>query len=285
MKVNEIGVLEQSEYFHFVPPEQFNQFYPYIINCGHFFCNENYKVNRSGNHSPLLLYVINGSLHLTYEKQSYDILSSELLLIDGNLPHSYACSNHCEFIYAHFMGGYSTTLVQSLINQNHSPVFKLSNHYDIYQKLQLLINRIHQRHSISDIDLTTSIYECLCLIQLLQTSPNSLHSSHDHIISKSIQFMKDHIHESISLQQIADDVNLSVYYYARLFKEMTGQTPMEYFSSLKINLSKVMLMTTEMTINEISNSLDYSSSASFINAFRSRVGVSPSQFRHKQESI
>ena len=65
----------------------------------------------------------------------------------------------------------------------------------------------------------------------------------------------------------------------RLFKKETGYSPEEYVSIAKINYAKLMLRTTVLPVSEIAEFLGYSSSASFINAFRKRRGIPPNQYR------
>ena len=96
---------------------------------------------------------------------------------------------------------------------------------------------------------------------------------------KVIEYIDRHIEQNFSIQELADYVNLSRSYFIHLFKKETGYSPQEYVSVAKINYAKLMLRTTVLPITEIADYLGYSSSASFINAFRMRRGVSPNQYR------
>jgi AraC-like DNA-binding protein len=102
-------------------------------------------------------------------------------------------------------------------------------------------------------------------------------------MSEIITYIKNNIGESFTLDTLAGRVNLSKFYFSHLFKEETGLSPMEFISKTRINLAKIILKTTRGTISEIAINLGYSSSASFINAFTARTGISPGKFRHTGE--
>jgi AraC-like DNA-binding protein len=99
-------------------------------------------------------------------------------------------------------------------------------------------------------------------------------------MSDIITYIKCNIGETFTLDSLAEQVHLSKFYFSHLFKEETGLTPMEFIATTRINLAKTILKTTSRTISDIASSLGYSSSASFINAFTKRAGVSPKKFRN-----
>ena len=97
--------------------------------------------------------------------------------------------------------------------------------------------------------------------------------------------MKQTISPLFYEQPVSDELSrqasLSPYYFAHLFKEETGISPIEYVAMTKINYAKNILKTTENSITEIADLLGYSSDASFINAFKKRAGISPARFRRE----
>ena len=109
--------------------------------------------------------------------------------------------------------------------------------------------------------------------------PSRVKLSPDMVSYQVIEYIDQNIRETYSVQELADHVGLSRHYFMRLFKKETGYSPQEYVSSAKINYAKLMLRTTVLPVAEIADFLGYSSSASFINAFRMRRGISPNQYR------
>lgn len=104
-------------------------------------------------------------------------------------------------------------------------------------------------------------------------------------ITLILTYINEHYHEyDISLQQIADHFHMSSSSLSRFIKKNTDITFKHYLNTLRINKGQQLLEQTDLTINEISQSLGYSNASSFIRVFKSQMDMSPGQFRkdHKK---
>ncbi|MBQ2935279.1 MAG: helix-turn-helix transcriptional regulator [Lachnospiraceae bacterium] len=279
MKCNEKGTVGESAYYFFSPSEMFREYYCHMLLCGHFYCNENYRIVREGNASPLFIYMISGELHVNYQSQHYTASDGEIILLNCNQPHAYYCNSSCEFIFFHYDGPTMVTVTNHLIAQNNAPVFRLSNHTQLSDALFSVLTTLEQGEYPSDITLSCTSYQILCQMQSFNYVTTGAPSSVSDTIAEVIEYMKKNIQEPLSLDIIAAHVNISPSYLSHQFRTQTGCSPIEYLAGLKINYAKTILRSTTRTIADIADSLGYSSSASFINAFTSRVGISPGQFR------
>jgi len=100
-------------------------------------------------------------------------------------------------------------------------------------------------------------------------------------IEKSIQYMNAFVFSKLTLKQLADNVNLSKCHYVRVFKEVTGHSPIQYLTKLKINKASELLATTDMSINDISEQLGFGSSSHFYNTFKKQKIIAPLHYRKK----
>ncbi|WP_170425242.1 GlxA family transcriptional regulator [Ruegeria arenilitoris] len=71
----------------------------------------------------------------------------------------------------------------------------------------------------------------------------------------------------------------------RRFRKATGQTPVEYIQTLRVEEAKQMLETTDMPIDDIAAEIGYTEPSSFRNAFRRYVGMPASAYRKKRLSL
>ena len=71
----------------------------------------------------------------------------------------------------------------------------------------------------------------------------------------------------------------------RRFRKATGQTPVEYIQTLRVEEAKQMLETTDMPIDDIAAEVGYTEPSSFRNAFRRYVGMPASAYRKKRLSL
>lgn len=70
----------------------------------------------------------------------------------------------------------------------------------------------------------------------------------------------------------------------RRFRKATGQSPVDYIQTLRIEEAKQMLETTDMPIVDIAAEVGYTKTSSFRNAFRRYVGMPASTYRKKRLS-
>jgi AraC family transcriptional regulator len=101
----------------------------------------------------------------------------------------------------------------------------------------------------------------------------------DDAIERAIECIWERYSEPLSLTQIAESALLSRFYFARLFREATGVTPGRFLAAIRIHQAKRLLLSTPMSITDISSAVGYNSLGSFTNYFTASVGVSPGQFR------
>lgn len=82
-----------------------------------------------------------------------------------------------------------------------------------------------------------------------------------------------------AVEDYARQVHLSPSYFAHIFKQTTGFSPIQYKSILRINNAKNLLLTTTESIENISYELGYTNIAMFSKKFKEVTGISPSAYR------
>ncbi len=93
-----------------------------------------------------------------------------------------------------------------------------------------------------------------------------------------VNFMLDHISESMSIERLMKYSGLNRMGVNRLFQSGLGTSPMQYFIYLKINLAKKYLREDNYNISQIAELLGYSSIHYFSLQFKKSTGMSPSQY-------
>lgn len=94
-------------------------------------------------------------------------------------------------------------------------------------------------------------------------------------------FMEEHYRESLTIPQIAGHVSLNPVYLNKLFKLSTGKTVSEYLNSYRIERSKELLRSGELTVAAISEQIGYNDVRSFIRFFKKYIGVTPHEYRQQ----
>jgi AraC-like DNA-binding protein len=100
------------------------------------------------------------------------------------------------------------------------------------------------------------------------------------LVYKVSAYVNDHLYEKITVQMLADHLELNRSYLSRAFKKDTSITLIDYIHSVKIDEAKRLLLHTQEPIVEISLILGFSSQSHFQTLFKKVVGKSPGKFRN-----
>ncbi|BBH22348.1 hypothetical protein Back11_36930 [Paenibacillus baekrokdamisoli] len=91
------------------------------------------------------------------------------------------------------------------------------------------------------------------------------------------QYVNNHLHKEISLQEIADTVHMNTSYLSRLFREVAQMGFTEYVLHQKTEMA-ILMMQNGKSLTEISEKLGYLNLSSFTRMFKKVRGMSPSKF-------
>lgn len=106
----------------------------------------------------------------------------------------------------------------------------------------------------------------------------------NHYIRKILSIVHHDYASDISLDSLAQRVNLSVPYMSNLFKKEMGQSIGQYIKHIRMEKAKELLSNTDMRLNEIYPLVGYSSLTYFCICFKETYGVTPTQFRNKDDA-
>ena len=91
-------------------------------------------------------------------------------------------------------------------------------------------------------------------------------------------YVRAYYHRNISLQELADLVHLSPYYFARQFKKTTGMSPHNYLLHVRIERAKGLLEQDEANLYKIAVELGFADQSHFTRHFRKVTGATPRQY-------
>lgn len=110
---------------------------------------------------------------------------------------------------------------------------------------------------------------------------NYMKKGADNIIEQCIQLMKEKLDQPLTLADLSKEMNLSASYLSALFKEKTRYSPIQLFTSLRMQKASQLLKETQLTVKEIAGEMGYADPYVFSRAFKLVMGVSPKRFRDK----
>ena len=93
------------------------------------------------------------------------------------------------------------------------------------------------------------------------------------------RYLQEHLAEDVSLSVLAEQFHLSAQYISQLFKSEIGVNFLAYLTSIRMEQAKQLLLTTSLSITEVSARAGYADYRVFTKAFKKAEGITPSQYR------
>ena len=101
----------------------------------------------------------------------------------------------------------------------------------------------------------------------------------DHRLRAAIRYMREHVAEPISVEDVAGKVGLSRAHFFSLFRDQLSTTPQVFWSAVRVEEVVRRLAIRQEPLTSVAMDLGFSSPGNFSRFFKEHMGVSPSRFR------
>ena len=101
-------------------------------------------------------------------------------------------------------------------------------------------------------------------------------------VEKAIEFMHSNYMHDITVEKIAQYLNLDRTYFSVIFKKKTGLSPKQYLLSYRMNIAASLIIKKHIAIYVVANSVGYSDLYTFSKMFKRHFGISPSNYAKRQ---
>ena len=100
-------------------------------------------------------------------------------------------------------------------------------------------------------------------------------------IARARAFIAEHKADEISLTDVARAVNMSGFYFCKVFKKATGLTFTDYLARMRIETVKGMLLNPHVRVSEAAYACGFQSLSQFNRVFRRIAGEAPTAYRER----
>ncbi|WP_104382820.1 AraC family transcriptional regulator [Sphingobacterium sp. HMA12] len=250
-------------------------------------------------------YVCEGEAQIMLQNEVIKMLPGHLYLTPAHVHHSYECIGKFSLYYIHIYE--NPNIMSSIFDQYIFPKVIKAN-----QLLQELIIRLHQINpgsalSIYDPQRYENSTELMKSIALQVTSPFAREAESHAIIqllmsrflaaasdkipqvekrlTRVLNYIDEHIHQSISIDQLADLIFLSKDHLIRLFKKHMNDTPLSYMNRKKIEKAQLMMLVDDSSIQELSFRLGFENISYFNRLFKKVTGETPTSYKRSVAAL
>lgn len=245
-----------------------------------------YRERLNGSEQNILICCVEGEGEIIIQKDKYVLNSGEFIMIPAKIEHKYVSdeSNPWSIYWFHFKGSIGLSIVDLVHKKMLGFKGALYNVKNIVAQFEEIYNLLENGYSPDNLTYSNMCFwnfitSCIYKTQLNSTT-DLTHSKDS--IDLAIEFLKNNTEKSLSLQDIANNVNLSASHFSFLFRNKTGFSPIEYFNHLKMQKACQYLLFTDSRIKEISFELGINDQFYFSRMFKKLIGVSAVEYRKKR---
>ena len=271
----EPGVCPGSDFCFYTPSENARRMLYYLVSCGHYYTNQEYRICRGDIGSCVIFYICSGQLTVRCQDATQTAKPGQVVFLNCHLPHEYYGS--AEFIWLHLDGVNTQQIWEGVCREHGGFVFETPRADEIRRRIYEVIYACRNEQLPHEMILSEKLYALL--IASLMSCMEEDGPATDDPIQSSVQFIRKNYQLDLALEDLAQQAGMSKYHFSRLFKKSCGYSPHEFLTLTRLNRAKHLLKTSDLPIKQIAREVGYQSVASFSNTFVSRVGVTPSRFR------
>ena len=234
------------------------------------------------------------SLSVVLNQTTYQVHKGDLLLVWPGELHE-ILTNNSEHVYGiqfspdlinslpEFAEKYNLFRHEHFISAEHS----LKTSSEMIAQLLSLANCHKTDNPYRGIEMLIHLYSCfLIYAQYIDSLPSSLASLSKPRNKEAVQkintacnYIAKCCTQPLSLDEVADYTCFSIYYFSRIFKQVTGYSFTEYLAKQRIAYAQRLLSDSTLSITEIAFQAGFKSIPTFNRVFKRLEGYSPSEFK------
>lgn len=274
---------------------------------GYRFRGNNFDINYHSHLEHYEIYFFHaGSCRYLINNQIYDLIPGDILLMDGKTLHKPNVDPSSEYVRSvvHFSPQWIQGVLTELKSLHLLEVFEKLHHCLIRtneneesKRLEHIIWRLAELQNNSkrdnkqpEAEMKVLLIEMLLIVNRIgQVNSRKISSSRtekaEHAENIAV-FIQNNYMEKLTLDRIAESLNLSKSYVSHVFKEMTGFTVMEHLMGCRLTQVKFLLeMDPTKPLKDVAFESGFESVSHFSRYFKEKVGVTAKDYRQLRSQI
>jgi len=100
-----------------------------------------------------------------------------------------------------------------------------------------------------------------------------------------ISFIQLNLNKNLTVTKLAEKANLHPDYFSRLFLQLTGERPLSYIHSKRIERAQYLITTSDMSLAQIAEETGFDNLPHFSKVFKKKTSLTPGQYRQQNYSV
>jgi AraC-like DNA-binding protein len=257
---------------------------------------ENHVIDVHSHDFVTVIYVMSGSCTYTINGVSYRVRKGDLLVFNSGVTHGKNVGVGEEIMELHIGLGnvcFEGLPHNHLISADAAPVFHLQEYEQQFISCCSDICS-EQENNLPGCELMIKVHVMKLLVHFLKTTKTDAHRSANTlsgidssdkavIVNTLMKYMNENYMRQISLETISKKIYLSPAYISKVFKEETGETPINYLIKIRLSKAREMLMAGGRSVKSVARAVGYDDAYYFSKLYKKYHGVAPSKERGEKK--
>lgn len=246
-----------------------------------------------------LYYVKAGNAMLHMSDRDIELKPGYMYLVPSFMPHSYTCEPGFKFYYVFIYERYADSSgffdiydFPFEVQANEAANLMFENYCNLYPQLSLPYSSAEdfndhpayrdyaERYAGMDRYEKMQLQGLVWILASYFMKHAQKRVEHtDERLLEVCKFVKANLHREITLLEMADVACLTETHFCRRFKQAFGISPSRYVMRCKIQFAQQLLLTSDMTIHEISQRIGMKDTSYFIRIFKKQLSFTPKEYR------
>ena len=281
------NLMKKTEWLYVTPTE--SDFSPEIITqeCGRFFFDgQSYTERGSLDSYEIGFLLTDTDFKLSYNNTHYTFgKTGDAFFIDCTKGYRLDTQGYADLYFVHFWGD-NVKYYYDLFEKHNSgsPILNAAS-LPIGEEMEKLIGLYRNpSNEIADLYAQTIIMKLMqTLIQAALPLPAS--TNYSKYMTAAINYIRDHFSEQLTLEQVAQELNISRSYLALIFKKETSLTFSTWLRKYRIGKAKELLKNTNMSQDDICTEVGIYDSSYLCRLFKEYEHLSPDEYRKNWRTV
>lgn len=233
-----------------------------------------------------LVYLTKGNGEFVSSTGKILVTEGDLLMLFPNEWHTYkpSAGTGWEVYWVGFKGATTEKLLAQDFFSPVSPVIRVGYREDLIGLFQNLLEQAQQESPGFQQLISGIVCHMLGLVYQKKRAKGFANKAIADKMNKARMIIREQA-ETVNPEKLASELNVSYSWFRRSFRDYTGSSPAQYILLIKSQKAKELLANTNLTINEISDRLNYTSPYYFSVSFKRASGMTPGAFRKMANGI
>lgn len=259
----------------------------YVTHIGYFpRASNHYRERKNGCADNILLYCLRGKGWYKIKNKLFEVQVNEFVIIPAtkeNLSYGADKDDPWTIYWVHFSGRDMAMFNRSFnIGPFDGPQGITFNEKGI-QLWNSMYQNLSMGFSTENLNSTNlCLYHFVSAFLYPEQPVSEKKKDTRNMINDTIMYMRNNLHEKLTVDDMAEQNNLSVSHFSFLFRKATGMPPLDYFIHLKLQQACLLLFSTDKKIRTIAEELGYNDPYYFSRLFKKYMKSSPEIYRVTQ---